>query len=397
VKYLLAISGGRDSMALLAWMADRYDSNQLAIVHFNHRQRGVASTGDERFVRKAARRLELDCWVARGSSGSKSEAALRAERWKYFRSVQKSTGSEWIVTAHTLDDQLETFFLRLMRGTGLDGLPGMKKKENGVWRPFLQRRRDSLPLVEYREDASNATLAFFRNRIRHRLLPELYRLAQPHGGKDGFLRRFSTLNQELHWARDLVRKREKKEIHRKVIETPFFFRVATKDWSELSRPWQRRLIRHIATKLGVTDLGVEETERIRRALSGSKRRGDIGRGFSFEQSCGQIYFPRASDTPRLEVRPGKGSYRVRCAALGWEVEIQGKPDGEWRFFRAGDRTEKEKLKSLFLTRRIPSPERRLLPLWSETSGPRVKWFYPQENPRVKVLRAEFPFSFEIQR
>lgn len=390
MKFVLAISGGRDSMALLRWMTERYPATDLIVAHFNHRQRGKASEGDARFVSREAKRLGIPCWVGRGEGGQKSEAALRTERWKFLRTIQAEAEADWVVTAHTLEDQLETFLMRLLRGVGLDGLAVMKKKERGIWRPFLSTPREKLPHVAYREDASNASNLYFRNRVRHQLLPVMFDLA--HGGKRPFLRRFEALRKELEWARKIIRREEKKRIAALLIETPFWIRLPRASWIALSPAWQRRALRVIAKKLGVTDLTLAETRRIQKSLQSAQRRGDLGRGVRFEESCGQFFFLKEAVKATLEILPGDKSYRVRSPELGWEAEVAGKPAGEWRFFRDGDRLGSRKLKKLLLTQRVPAPERHLLPVWTTTSDSRVKWFYPQENPSVRILRADFPFS-----
>ncbi len=374
-------------MALLERMANRYPREELGVVHFNHCQRGIDSDADCGFVGQRARALGLPFWSERGTVKKKSEATLRDERWSFFRKIQKETKAHWVVTAHTLEDQLETFLMRLLRGVGVDGLVAMKKKENGIYRPFLSRSRASLPDVSFREDVTNSSEVYFRNRVRKRLLPLLYELSEPYGGEKAFLKRFCSLQKDLRWNSKQMQSQEGSLFKRIVFETPYWLRVSKEEWAALSPQWQRRLLRSIAKKLGILDLSREEIQRVRKGLE--KRRGDLGRGRVFEVSYGQVYFHKRSIDPKIRVQGD----RVTCEEIGFEAIVGPEMQGEWRFFQPGDRLGEKKLKERWITQRIPAPERRIFPLLTEVSSSCVKWAYPQVNPSIQILRSDFIFSF----
>lgn len=191
-----AVSGGADSVALLTAMARiRAEmgpgDGRLIVAHFNHRLRAAESDADEAFVSELAGRLGLDFRVGRAGDEScpvlarhASEANARHVRYRFLRQTAEAAGARYLATAHTADDQAETVLHRIVRGTGLAGLAGIRRVRAlgpavSVVRPFLSIRRSAL--VEYlgflnqpfQVDASNRDVRFTRNHIRHRLLPEL--------------------------------------------------------------------------------------------------------------------------------------------------------------------------------------------------------------------------------
>ena len=190
VTTVVAVSGGADSVALLRGMAallDSSDGERLVAAHFDHRLR-TNSGEDASFVMDLCGELEVACEVGSASgleSGSDGiEAAAREARYGFLKSIASRVGARYVVTAHTADDQVETILHRIVRGTGLSGLAGIPRTrvlDAGIslLRPLLTFRRVELLAYldsigqSFREDVSNRDERFTRNRIRHRLLPEL--------------------------------------------------------------------------------------------------------------------------------------------------------------------------------------------------------------------------------
>lgn len=190
VTVLVAVSGGPDSVALLRALAAirTPGPGQIVAGHFNHRLRGQQSDSDEAFVRELCCSIGIACEVGHANdaavSGTTSEAAARSGRHGFFVATAGRCGARYVVTGHTADDQAETILQRVLRGTSLAGLAGMRQARPllpGVTllRPLLSVRRAEL--LEYlsevgqdfREDASNRDCRFTRNRLRHELLPQL--------------------------------------------------------------------------------------------------------------------------------------------------------------------------------------------------------------------------------
>ena len=198
---LLAVSGGVDSMVLLQLLhkLSHQHAWRLTVAHLNHRLRGRSSAADERLVVRTARKLGLPVIVERAAVKALARAetisiemAARKVRHAFLARTAKRLKIRTIALAHHADDQVELFFLRLLRGSGGDGLAGMKWRNPSpadsrleLVRPLLDQPKDALRKfagenkIPVREDASNASPDILRNRIRHELLPLLRRKYQP--------------------------------------------------------------------------------------------------------------------------------------------------------------------------------------------------------------------------
>ena len=200
-KILVAVSGGVDSMVLLNvlhLLAPKYRW-RISVAHFNHRLRGRASDADERLVRKTAAATRLPVVVERagvkafaGKSKLSIEMAARRLRHEFLARAARKQKIKTIALAHHADDQVELFFLRLLRGAGGEGLAGMKwrspspaGKTISLVRPLLGFSKGELAefarenKIRFRDDATNFSADFLRNRIRNELLPLLRKNYQP--------------------------------------------------------------------------------------------------------------------------------------------------------------------------------------------------------------------------
>jgi tRNA(Ile)-lysidine synthase len=204
VTVLVAVSGGSDSVALARGLVQLRTTGEgrLVLAHFNHGVRGAESDGDQACVERLAAELGVQVVVgsrggegARGRGGDegkeRSEESLREARYGFLASAAAQVGARYVVTAHTADDQVETVLHHLLRGTGLAGLAGIPRLRQlteavTLVRPLLTvTRAEVLAYLNslgqpYREDASNQSPDYTRNRIRHELLPLLEREYNPH-------------------------------------------------------------------------------------------------------------------------------------------------------------------------------------------------------------------------
>src|ERR1700687_4495729 len=184
-RVLVAVSGGPDSIALLAVLATICATRGVGVcaAHFNHQLRGDESLRDQRCAEQVAQRLGVECVVACSPTlraGANLEARARAERYAFLAQVADQRRCAKIATGHTLDDQAETILMRLLRGTGWDGLRGIRPVRDGrIIRPLIACARGDILafLAEQRlpfcEDSSNRDRRFLRNRVRHEVLPLL--------------------------------------------------------------------------------------------------------------------------------------------------------------------------------------------------------------------------------
>lgn len=183
-SFVVSLSGGSDSMLLSRVMIElqKKFSFGLYFFHMNFGLRGLESTRDEKFVREWAAKNKISCIVKRVQLPKKKSVQANA-RERRLDAIQKSAlEAEWL-EAHHADDLIETFFLRLFRGTGPQGLVGMshRSRRQGcmIWRPFLRwSKKDLLAVAKtlklrWVEDSSNRFVNYDRNWIRHKLLPSI--------------------------------------------------------------------------------------------------------------------------------------------------------------------------------------------------------------------------------
>ena len=176
-KILVAVSGGADSMSLLHFLYNHQKDLdiQLGIAHVNHKQR-QESEHEEAYLRHWAKEHKVPFHYS-AFSGKFSENAARTFRYEFFKRVMKDYDYSALVTAHHADDQAETIFMRLLRGSRLRHLTGISAIRpfgtGQIIRPFLHLTKAQLPVTFHFEDRSNSSLAYLRNRIRLSYLPTL--------------------------------------------------------------------------------------------------------------------------------------------------------------------------------------------------------------------------------
>src|SRR5438067_7172743 len=192
-RYLIGVSGGRDSVVLLDALVD-LDYRKLIVCHFDHQLRGRSSRADARFVEKLAAKYDVDLEI--GSADVRAvanhrkmsiETAAREVRYSFFAKMAKQRRCQTIFLAHHADDLVETFLINLFRGAGLTGLAAIREVSTRriddvdltIVRPLLGLWRNEIDnyvrqhRLKFREDASNKNLTPIRNRIRRRLIPDL--------------------------------------------------------------------------------------------------------------------------------------------------------------------------------------------------------------------------------
>lgn len=183
-KYLLAISGGVDSMVLLDLF--RQTNVQFQVAHCNFQLRGEDAIGDEEFVRKYCGKhqipfhfIRFDVEAFKDTGNYSTEMACRILRYNWFNEVKEQNHLDFLVTAHHLNDNIETFIINLSRGTGIKGLIGMQIDQNEIFRPLLSLTKNEILHyansvdLSWREDYTNQTDDYVRNRIRHHISPVL--------------------------------------------------------------------------------------------------------------------------------------------------------------------------------------------------------------------------------
>lgn len=186
-KILLATSGGKDSMVMVHLFQQlKY---KIGIAHCNFQLRGMESFDDQNFVQEYAATNDIPVFITQFDTKAFSEdykistqVAARELRYNWFYELLEIEKFDYILTAHHADDSLETFLINLSRGTGLEGLTGIPEQNRKVIRPLLAFSQDEIEEyarvnnVQWREDSSNASDKYLRNKIRHHLVPMLKEL-----------------------------------------------------------------------------------------------------------------------------------------------------------------------------------------------------------------------------
>lgn len=182
--YVLALSGGMDSMVLAQLM--RAQSCRLVLAHVNFKLRGAESDADEAFVKEQAQGWKLpletcsfDTQSYANEKGISIEMAARELRYQWFRELVQKYQAKGILTAHHANDLAETVLLNMTRGMGIYGLDGIASETKNIFRPLLFATKESIEKyameekLSFRQDSSNALLDIPRNNIRHTVLPGL--------------------------------------------------------------------------------------------------------------------------------------------------------------------------------------------------------------------------------
>lgn len=183
---VVGFSGGPDSVFLVEMLKklQNFFNLRIYLVHINHLLRGEDADSDEDFSFKYAEKNNLKIFIKKipikeiaEKSGKTIEEVGREERYKFFMEIYQKVGANKIATAHNKDDQIETFLFRLIRGTSLEGLEGIKIKNNNIIRPISEiYKKDILEYlnkneIQYKIDKTNFENEFTRNSIRLDLIP----------------------------------------------------------------------------------------------------------------------------------------------------------------------------------------------------------------------------------
>ncbi|WP_298782106.1 tRNA lysidine(34) synthetase TilS [uncultured Polaribacter sp.] len=183
-KLLIAISGGLDSVVLQHLLSQlNFD---ISLAHCNFKLRGKESDLDEEFIKKISKKYSNQIFTINFDTNKFSQKnklstqiAARQLRYNWFQELIEKHNFNYVLTAHHADDNLETFLINLTRGTGLDGFTGIPEKNGNIIRPLLPFSREEIfeyaneHKIEWREDASNASTKYIRNKIRHQIVPIL--------------------------------------------------------------------------------------------------------------------------------------------------------------------------------------------------------------------------------
>jgi tRNA(Ile)-lysidine synthase len=263
---LVAVSGGLDSVALLHALHDLAEESRLNLLigHVNHGLRGAQAEADAVFVERLAQALGWPVEVARvdpreARQGTSSrdrptlQEASRALRYRALREIAARHGIATIATAHSADDQAETVLLRLLRGSGPDGLGGIpeRSRDGAIVRPLLRVSRAEIERfaterrLSWQEYASNQTLDYARNRLRRRWLPGLAQEFNPQ-----LLRAIGNLAEAQRRDSEWIEARVGEEAAWRLAWEAGWLTIDAKDWAALPEALSRRVARTALERCG---------------------------------------------------------------------------------------------------------------------------------------------------
>jgi len=307
-KCLIGVSGGRDSVALLDILI-RSGRKNLVVVHVNHQLRGRASGGDAAFVRRLAAKHGLPILVAKADTqlyadarGVSLELAARELRIATFGAASKRYRTKHLVTAHHAEDQAETCLFNYVRGTGAAGLAGMQQvsqfqvadQEITIHRPMLTVRRHEIDgyvqsaRLRFREDSSNGSPDFTRNRIRHEVMP-LLREIMGDRVTDAILRNAEIMRGEHAVLGDLVATHALDEV------------LSVNTLRSLPLAIRRRMVHAWLARFGPGVSGFTEVEQVLLLVPASSEvaKVNLPGGFHCRRTAGRIFLqPPGESTSR---------------------------------------------------------------------------------------------------
>jgi tRNA(Ile)-lysidine synthase len=278
-RVLVGLSGGSDSVALTRLLLDLAKNGEFEIAgvaHFNHLLRPTAAR-DEAFCEEFARRLALPIVTEHGDvaayadeHGLSSEDAARRLRYGFLKRAAAALEASRIAVAHTQDDQAETFLLKLMRGAGATGLGGIYPQRDLVIRPLLDVTRAELRTYltnmgeQWMEDESNADITNPRNRIRHRVLPELD-CAAGASTRPAIARAAALIREDGQWLDDLAHAR----FRTLAVEAGSAIEFDVPTLAETALPVLRRvLLEAMRQQSGGREVGLEHVESVLALIGG---------------------------------------------------------------------------------------------------------------------------------
>ena len=428
----VAVSGGADSVCLLhllAALAPEWDL-RLTVLHLDHGLRGEESRGDAEFVRSLAEALglpiEMGTAVLAQAPGNREQAA-RAARLQFFQEAMARLAIDRVAVGHTRSDQAETVLFRFLRGAGTAGLAAIRPvTPGGIVRPLIEIGREEVRRflgergLAWREDSSNASLRYARNRIRHGLLPQLR--AEWNPAIEQTLAHMAdwALAEEAWWEAEIGRLSAGR-----LVEQEGRILLSAAALADLPLAAARRLVRRAMelAKGGLAGIGFEHVTAVMRlAARTSGTGGFAAAGVRVRRSFGWLCFTAVTanppgisgyrlpaEVPGVVVLPASAGsislelienrdphvcvYNKAVDCLDWQCLSGPLEVRNWRpgdlFQPVGSAAEK-KLKALFQEARIPVWERPAWPVltdggsivWTRRFGPAARVAAGRATPAV---------------
>ncbi len=395
-KIIIAMSGGPDSVSLfhiLNFLKKEFGF-KLYLAHINHMLRGNESQADEEFVKDLGEKYAVECFVKRADVRKYAkekkigeEEAGREIRYDFFKNLKEKLGADKVALAHNLDDNVETFMFRLMRGTSLSGLDGIPVKREFYIRPLLNTYKSEIleflesSGYEYRVDSSNLQDKYTRNNIRLNLIPQMER-----DYNQNFKEKISELMGEIKEINFIL----EKDINRISKQNSFM----QDDIEEFPDYLKRRFINEYLKKYEVEVSRRKIGDILSVMNSGGSKDVDLGNGYFFKKVYGKFTVDKMSKkengkkVEKLLPIPGKVRYNSYILTATFtdkvkkesgvfyadadkiqNLKVRPRKDGDY-LMPVGMKGNK-KLKKVFIDMKIPKDIRDEIPIL--VSGNEIVW------------------------
>ena len=346
-KFLLAISGGVDSMVLLHLFKEQNLNFEVANV--NYKLREEASENDRKLVEKICKEMDVSFHLYEVSEDdNKPKNSIqnwaRDLRYHFFRKIQKKKHLDFIVTAHHLNDELETFIINLSKASGIKGLSGIPTNENSILRPFLNFSKQEIydfarkNKIEFREDASNEKNDYLRNKIRNEIAPKLLETNENFLGN--FAKSLSYLKATKNFVEEKIVEIEKELLSSKedflLIQKDLFFKQSDYIQFEILRKYFFQEVNELKkiqkAAIGKVFYSSEYELTIdRNTLNLRKRKAEIGDQISLEiwlelNIVNEIVFPKNIWQKIKEL--GDFDWKLDGEKLQFPLKLRRKKDGD---------------------------------------------------------------------
>ena len=399
---LAAVSGGADSVALLALLREAAQTHplELTVAHFEHGIRAEASLADAAFVRALCEKWGVSLVegqadvpaLARKRSVGLEEAA-RDARYEFLRQTMKESGADYIALAHHRDDQAETVMMHLLRGSGLHGMAGMKALDGILYRPLLDIPKETLVCylrergIEWREDQTNAVPDNPRNALRLKVFPELERI---YPGARRAMARFSQIaaDEDAYMEAQSLRFEKARVLRMRgmwLIEPEKNGAICSAERALLLRTIHRLTGLHFEAVAKIREMW--ESREARAVEPGNGWRAEWGSCGLYLIEKGRPSFERAiagawddislgDGMGRLKIRPGDG-VPVTDNPFCQELDASAIAGAVVRTRRSGDviypmgAPGRQKLSDYMINKRIDRPLRDAIPLLAK--GNEILW------------------------
>ena len=409
-KVLIALSGGPDSVCLLNILFKLKDelNIELGAAHLNHMLRGKDAMEDEQYVIDICKQMNVECFTKQVNINEyskkeklSSEMAGRIVRYNFFDEIIKEHGYTKIATAHNANDQAETILFRLMRGTGLEGLGGIKTKRDNIIRPILCLSRQEVEeyihtnQLEPRIDKTNFEKIYNRNKIRLDMLPYIKK-----NFNEDIVQTLNRMAVLLQKDNEFIEQLSMDMYKKYCIEKPEYFIIKEEVFGE-NEAMVTRIIRNAVTNFSKTHYDFEMRhiyEIYNLAQNGTGKIVDLPNKIYAENIYGDIYIKSKMDKDincniteinlpidnidKHLVEFGEYSFKFSIVDNSQKTKLNLKRNNYEKYFdfdkiqkeiiirtrKDGDKiiplgmTGSKKLKDIFINMKIPKEERDIIPI-----------------------------------